>query len=118
MNRLIVLVAFAFCACSSPPASSNLELKETEWIPFDLHNDQQLFIRGSINGQEVDIVVDTGAEISLIDENFAAAIGVQKGKATKLRGVGGGADTSLARGIEFACGNLLVHEPTVAAPSS
>jgi len=109
MNRSIVLAAVAMLTLGSPTAASDVDSAQTEWIPFELHFDQHIFFRGTVNGHETDIVLDTGAEISIVDASFAQRIGIGKKKDVNLRGVGGQAKGYLAEDIALSSGNLSVR---------
>jgi len=108
MNRF-VLTAVAMVALGSPTAALDVDSGQTEWIPFELHDDQHIYFRGTVNGHETDIALDTGAEVSVIDESFAQRIGIRRKKSANLRGVGGQVKAYQARDVALSSGSLSVR---------
>ncbi|MCP2936443.1 aspartyl protease family protein, partial [Salmonella enterica subsp. enterica serovar Typhimurium] len=54
-----------------------------------VHGDR-LFIPARLNGVETEAVLDSGAEVTVLDDGFASRIGAGEGKAVTARGSGGG----------------------------
>jgi hypothetical protein len=44
-------------------------------LPLELYEDKYLFVQGIVNGTPTDIVVDSGAGITVVDRAFADALG-------------------------------------------
>ncbi len=114
MKRLIfpaLLILFIF---ASPTVLASQQPAQQKWISFDFYDDQYIFIRGTINGNETDMIVDTGAEISFIDKTFAKRFGVRKGRKFKVGGFGGKAKSYMAKNIKVASGNVSIQATKVA----
>lgn len=57
--------------------SENLEKAYNE-IPHTFIRTEAIFLKGHINGQEIDFLLDTGAEMSVIPVNIIQACGLEK----------------------------------------
>lgn len=84
-------------------------------VPLDLHEGRYLFARGRIGEVDTDIVVDSGAGITVVDQELAAAAGLKGQGQVTARGVGGeGRPVQLCRGVTLRLGDLELPPLTVA----
>ena len=73
MRALAFLVAFAVSSCSVAAANCKL-VRVAEW-PVRLHNNR-VVVDGSINGQDVGVLLDTGAYRSSLSRSAARRLGL------------------------------------------
>ncbi|NOX67557.1 MAG: hypothetical protein GXP15_00040 [Gammaproteobacteria bacterium] len=85
-----------------------------EWHSFDFYNEQYILVRGTVNGHATDMLLDTGAQISLIDKSYARRVGVRRGKKLNVRGVGGRTKSYAAKNIEVSAGEFSLDLDAVA----
>ena len=78
----------------------------TGWIPFEFFNNEQIFIPATVNGLAVTFVLDSGADITILDQATARSIGARPGGAVPVGGSGGQATMQLAPNIEIHIGAL------------
>lgn len=75
----------------------------------------RLFIPATINGVETEAVLDSAAEVTLLDDEFAGQAGVGAGRVVKARGSGGGeAKAQLVQGVAIQALGLKLPPATVA----
>jgi hypothetical protein len=84
----------------------------TGWIDFTFLNDEQIFIPATINGLAVDLLLDSGAGITVLDGGFAKKIGVKLGGAMGVVGAGGQAIMQLAPDLQIRLGSLTLRRIT------
>lgn len=107
------VLAFFVFACSSPPhkqpsASGQLTPKKIEqhaegsWVPI-LSGKR---IAGRVRGQSVEIVLDTGASLSAIDETQAKKLGLSSTKNRAVHGAGGTVNAKYVSDLVFELGQL------------
>jgi hypothetical protein len=53
--------------------------KSTGWLPFDFFNQERIFIPAVVNGQETEVLLDSGADASALDRGFARIAGAKEG---------------------------------------
>ncbi len=85
-----------------------------EWIDVNLVHKRYLYVPGRINGAETEIVLDSGAGITVVDRSFADEIGLGGGGAIAATGTGGSVEASLASDVTIAIGGAELHGLTVA----
>ena len=89
-------------------------IAETDWIPIELHRGAYIYLRGTLNGMETDILLDSGAGMTVIDSTFAHSIGVASaGKVTAV-GASGESRAAIAEGITIRIGALQLGPLTAA----
>jgi hypothetical protein len=71
-------------------------------IPIDLYLTVRVFVPVTINGVETMAILDSGAELSVIDAAFAAKAGVTGQGAVHAQGTGGTTTASIATNVEIA----------------
>ena len=84
-------------------------------IPLELHADRYLYAQGSLAGTATDIVVDSGAGITVVDRALAERAGLRGGAEIMARGVGAkGRPVQLAQGVSLRLGEVELTGLTVA----
>jgi hypothetical protein len=85
---------------------------DTGWIPFEFYNQEQIFVPATVNGRKLSLILDTGADISILDQATASGIGVSLSGALPVGGTGGQATMQLASGVTVTIGNLALSDIT------
>src|ERR1700733_13673247 len=94
-HGLGLVVALALSAvpapsCSSESTHASEGVSTDVTLTLDLYQDKYLFVSGEISGTQTDIVIDSGAGITVVDKALADRIGLQGHGELTARGVGGG----------------------------
>lgn len=84
-------------------------------IPFELYRGNRMFLKGSINGVETAMVLDSGAGVTTLDKAFAQKIGLTNGQKISALGTGGEQDAELFQNVTIEAGNLKLSGVTVVA---
>ncbi len=71
----------------------------TEWAPVELHQRRYVFLRGEVNGVATDVVLDSGAGMTVVDRALAAKLGLRAEGDVEARGTGGSVGASFASGV-------------------
>jgi predicted aspartyl protease len=74
----------------------------------------RLYIPAKINGVATEAVLDSGAEATIIDDDFARRIGTGRGRAVTARGSGGRAEAELIQGARIDAAGLSLPGRTIA----
>jgi predicted aspartyl protease len=114
MNRLLALLPLLALGCCSSPSGPRVELGPAEWIPFEFLSEQHIVVPGAVNGHPADMILDTGAEISVVDRTFAQSIDLQQADTLHMKGFGGTTESFLAEEVKLSVGNLSIHQTAVA----
>lgn len=64
----------------------------------------RLFVPGSVNGVPVQALLDSGAEMTILDDDFAQRTGVRPANAVAARGSGGSAEAYISENVAFSAG--------------
>ena len=75
-------------------------------VPIDLFRSQRIFIRGSINGRTTDMMVDSGASMTVLDSAFADSIGLTGGEAVPVQGAVASVPGRLVKDVDISIGSL------------
>src|SRR5690606_1884542 len=87
---------------------------DSGWLDFELFSQRRLFIPVTIKGQTVEAMLDSGAEVTVVDRAFAEKIGlVGQGGVTAI-GTGGSETVSIAPGFDVRLGGAELKGVTVA----
>ena len=81
----------------------------TGWIPFEFFNNDQIFIPATVNGHEVTFILDSGADITILDKATASMIGAKLSGAMPVGGTGGQSTMQLTPNVEVHVGELELH---------
>lgn len=78
----------------------------TEWMPIDLFKERWIYLRGRVNGRETDLLLDSGAGMTVLDRDFAKSAGLESSGAVAARGTGGVAEAGMVEGVSLELGEL------------
>jgi len=86
----------------------------TGFIPFEFFNDNRVYIPAQVNGHATQVLLDSGAEMTVVDTAYARELGLKtQGQLTAV-GSGGQAQAQLASGVDITVGDLRLTGLTVA----
>ena len=78
----------------------------TAWLPVELLFERYIMLRGRVGGVETDILLDSGAGMTVLDEAFAKKLGLESSGALPAQGVGGTTTAGLVQGVTLELGDL------------
>ncbi len=87
----------------------------TGWIPFEFYDDNRIFFPARINGQDTVVMLDSGAETSVIDKAYATKIGLASQGGVAMMGSGGTDTAGLIPGVKIELGDLTLSDLTIAS---
>lgn len=107
------LLATALCAMPATggsaqqitPATVSWQQSGSE-IPFKLFHGNRVIAAGTINGQPVEFLLDTGAGMATIDRAYARKIGIGPGQKVEARGSGGAVEAEVVTGVTLNIGGI------------
>lgn len=109
--------SFGAKAFSKPEAVQVVQFdagsRDSGWLDFDFHKRRQIFIPGAVNGRDVPLMLDTGAEVTLIDKSLAAELGIVGEGEIPTIGTSGSDAVALARGVDIRLGEVTLKNLTV-----
>jgi hypothetical protein len=82
-------------------------------IPFELFRGSRIVLNGSVNGVRTSMMLDSGAGVTTLDDDFARKIGLKKGSAVSAQGAGGTEQGELVQDVTIQAGNLKLSGVTV-----
>jgi hypothetical protein len=83
------------------------------WIDFNFFKKRRLIMDALVNGHETTMILDSGAEATVIDKSFADSIGLEGEGELSAQGVAGSTKVSIAQGVTIEVGNLKATNLTV-----
>lgn len=86
----------------------------TAWVPIELHLERYIYMQGKVDGVPTDILLDSGAGMTVLDTAMAAKLGRESKGAMPAQGVGGTTTAGLVEGVTIELGDLKLG-PVVAA---
>lgn len=100
----VALVAHMLISCEgAEPASETLIVRG-----------DRLFLPVVVNGVETEALLDSAAELSLVDDDFAASAGLQLAGEETARGTGGSEQVRFAEGVDIEAVGATMRGRTVA----
>ena len=87
-------------------------LHSTGWVDFEFFNDSQIFIPATVNGRAVNLILDSGADITVVDKTLATSMGLELSAAAPVTGTGGESTMQLVPDLEVRIGALGLHHVT------
>jgi Aspartyl protease/PDZ domain len=85
----------------------------TGWIPFEFFGGTRIFIPAKVNGRDVVVLLDSGAQSSVIDKGLAQSIGLKPKGEGNLQGSGGDETAAIVDGVTVEVGALKLSNLTV-----
>ncbi|MFP2956790.1 aspartyl protease family protein [Myxococcus sp. 1LA] len=86
----------------------------TGFIPFEFFDENRVYIPAQVNGKATQVLLDSGAEMTVIDTAYARELGLKTQGQLAAVGSGGQAQAQLAGGVDITLGNLRLTGLTVA----
>lgn len=78
----------------------------TAWMPIELYKERWIYLRGRVNGRETDLLLDSGAGMTVLDRAFATSAGLEAAGAVAARGTGGVTEAGMLDGVAIELGGL------------
>lgn len=75
-------------------------------IPFELFRGSRMVLKGRVNGVETAMLLDSGAGVTTLDDDFADKVGLKGGMAITAQGTGGQEQGRLIQNVTIEAGNL------------
>jgi predicted aspartyl protease len=82
----------------------------TDWMPMKLFRGSYIWIQGSVNGTDTDMLLDSGAGMTVLDKSFAASLGVATSGEVVARGTVGESSASFAGGLTIGVGAFVLRD--------
>ncbi|NTX50155.1 retropepsin-like aspartic protease [Myxococcus sp. CA039A] len=86
----------------------------TGFIPFEFFNENRVYIPAQVNGRATQVLLDSGAEMTVVDTAYARELGLKTQGQLAAVGSGGQAQAQFAGGVDITVGNLRLTGLTVA----
>jgi hypothetical protein len=82
-------------------------------IRYNPYTGTRIYIPAKVNGRDVEVLLDSGADSSVLDKGFAESIGKTKIGSSVATGSGGEQESGYANDIAIQIGNMTLNLPTV-----
>ncbi len=82
-------------------------------LAFNLLNGNRIYIPAKVNGVPVEVLLDSGAETTILDTSFAQRIGSKSVGSVTAVGTGGEDQAGLANDVTITIGNITLNAGTV-----
>lgn len=109
----LAIAPIASASCQQLPPAAVSWTAASQSVPFDLFRGNRVVAAGTINGEPVDFILDTGAGVTTVDRAFARSIGLPAGQTVSAQGVGGTVEAELVDGVSLTIGALKLDKTTV-----
>lgn len=101
------------------PASKRLyaftgAAKASQALGFEFYLGSRIYIPAKVQGIETHVLLDSGAEASVLDKAWAAKAGIKPGAEVWASGTGGGEPAEMASGVDIDLGGVVLRNLTVA----
>lgn len=87
--------------------------RTTGFMPFEFFNENRVFIPAQVNGQATPVLLDSGAEMTVVDASYARELGLKTHGQIAAVGSGGQAPAQFASGVDIILGDLRLMGLTV-----
>lgn len=103
----------------TPPAPRQVArfapgVQATAPLPFEFFLGSRIYIPATVAGQETHVLLDSGAETTVLDSRFADAAGIKVSGVVTAVGTGGRQEAQLASGVTIRIGDVELKDLTVA----
>ena len=86
----------------------------TGFMPFDLFAGSRIYIPATVNGVETEVLLDSGAEMTVLDKAFAERLGLNASGDVAAVGTGGVGSAQFAQGVTIQLDGITFADRTVA----
>lgn len=86
----------------------------TQPLPFEFYLGSRIYIPAALNGHETHVLLDSGAEATVLDKAYAESIGLKPTAIVPAVGTGGRDVAELASGVTIRIGSVELRDMTVA----
>ena len=87
--------------------------KSTGPIKYNPFTGNRIYVPAKVNGHDVEVLLDSGADSSVLDTGFAESVGRKKTGTSVAVGTGGEQEAGYANDVHIAIGNMELNLPTV-----
>lgn len=115
--RTLVLASL-LCSCASRTVHQR-SIAVADWgnsksssLDLEFSHSRHVFVRASVNGYETQVLIDSGAGITVIDKAFFATLGLESTGHVRVMGVGGTAPASYVSKLRLKLGTFELREVT------
>lgn len=86
----------------------------TGFMPFDLFAGTRIYIPAEVNGATTEVLLDSGAEMTVLSTSFARQLGLKTEGQVAAVGTGGVGQAQFAKGVTISLGDITFEDMTVA----
>ena len=108
---------FADALFTRPPSDRTLSFAagthSTGPIRYNPFTGTRIYIPATVNGRAVEVLLDSGADTTVLDKSFARSIGRETIGAGVATGSGGEMESGYAKNVEIKIGKMTLNLPTV-----
>jgi len=105
-------------AAFEPPRAARklhrIDPAASAWSPMTLYRGSYIFAAGAVNGTPVELLLDSGAGMTVLDRSFADSLGIATAGEVVARGTVGESSASFAKGLTVRIGPLELMDVTAA----
>ena len=87
--------------------------QSTAWIPAELVGGRFILVKGVVQGRDTDVLLDSGAQNSVLSAAFAGTLGLSSAGQLNLEGTSSSQQAALASGVHVQVGPLSLTDLTV-----
>jgi hypothetical protein len=87
--------------------------RSTGWMTFNFFSENRIFIPALVHGRPVQVLLDSGAESTILDKTWAEMAGLKEQGAVTTLGTGGADTAGLIGGVDIQMGDLALKNLTV-----
>ena len=87
----------------------------TGWIPFEFFGGNRIYFPAKVNGHEMIVLLDSGADSSVIDKTYAATLGMNPKGGVTGAGAGGYEQVGVIDNVTVEVGDLRLGPLTIGA---
>lgn len=88
--------------------------RSTSPIRYNPFTGTRIYIPAKVNGRDVEVLLDSGADTTVLDKTFAESVGRQMVGSGVAIGSGGEQESGYAKDVSISIGNMMMNLPTVA----
>lgn len=118
LRSLVLNQSFADQLFTRPETERTLSFapgtSSTGPIKYNPFTGTRIYIPATVNGRKVEVLLDSGADTTVLDKSFAQSIGRNMVGSGVAVGTGGEQESGYAKDITISIGNMTLKAPTVA----